>query len=69
MYSSHLQCHHLTGVHDHVHISEVINDSIADWRIQLDTDIVAFVTDNGNSIKKSLKIDLNKLNLLMQATH
>ena len=33
MYSSHLQCHHLTGVHDHVHVSEVIIDSIADWRI------------------------------------
>ena len=64
MHSSHLQCHLLPGVHDHVHVSEVINDSHADWCIQLDTDVVAFVTDNGSNIKKSLKDDRNKLNLL-----
>lgn len=63
MHSSHLQCHHLPGVHDHAHISEAINDSLADWCIHLDTDVVVFVTDNGSNIKKSLKDDLNKLNL------
>ena len=63
MCSSHLQCHHLPGVHDHTHISDAISDALADWCIQLDTDVVAFVTDNGSNIKKSLKDDLNKLNL------
>ena len=53
IHSSHLQLHLLPGVHDHVHISEVINDSHADWCVQLDTDVVAF---NGSNIKKSLKM-------------
>ena len=33
-----------------------ITDALADWCIQLDIDVVAFVTDNGSN-------DLNKLNL------
>ena len=55
MHSGHLQCHHLPGIHDHAHISEAINDSLADWYIQLDNDVVAFVTDNESNIKKSNK--------------
>ena len=47
----------------HTHISDAITDALADWCIQLDTDVVAFVTDNGSNIKKSSKDDLNKLNL------
>ena len=63
MQSRHLQCHHLPGVHDHIHISEAITDALAEWCIQLDTDVVAFVTDNASNIKKSLKHDLGILNL------
>ena len=58
MHSRHLQYHHLPGVHDHIHISEVITDALAEWCIQLDTDFVAFVRDNGSNIKKSLKDNL-----------
>ena len=60
MRSSHLQYHHLPGVHNHTHINDAITDALADWCIQLDTDAVAFVTDNGSNIKKYFKEDLNK---------
>ena len=69
MYSSHLQCHHLPGVHDHTHISEAITDALSEWYIQLDINFVAFVTDNRSNIKKSLKDDLYKLNLPCARPH
>ena len=62
MHSSQLHCHHMPGVHDHVHISEGITSALVEWCINLD-DIVAFVTDNGSNIKKSVKEDLDKLHL------
>ena len=62
MHSSQLHCHHMPGVHDHMHISEGITSAVMEWCINLD-DIVAFVTDNGSNIKKSVKEDLDKLHL------
>jgi len=44
MLSNHLQCHHLPGEHDHTHISKAITDALSEWCIQLDKDVVAFVT-------------------------
>jgi len=63
MHSSQLQCQHLPGVHDHIHISEAITSALSEWYIQLDKGVVVFVTDNGSNIKKSLKDDLRKLNI------
>ena len=62
MHSSQLHCHHMPGVHDHMHISEGITSALMEWCINLD-DIVAFVTHNGSNIKKSVKEDLDKLHL------
>ena len=62
MHSSQLHCHHMPGAHDHTHISEGITSALTEWCIHSD-DIVAFVTDNGSNIKKSVKEDLNKLHL------
>ena len=36
-------------------VSKTINDLLADWCIQLDTNVVVVVTDNGSNIKKSLR--------------
>ena len=63
MVTNQLQCQHLPGEHDHAHISEAITAALSEWYIQLDEDVVAFVTDNGSNIKKSLKDDLRILNL------
>ena len=63
MVSDQLQCQHIPGEHDHTHISEAITAALSEWCIQLDEDVVAFVTDNGSNIKKSLKDDLKILNL------
>ena len=63
MHSSQLQCQHLPSVHDHIHISEAITAALSEWCIQLDKDVVVFVTDNGSNIEKLLKDDLRKLNL------
>ena len=62
MHSSQLHWHYMPGVHDHTHISEGITSALTEWCIHSD-DIVAFVTDNGSNIKKSVKEDLNKLHL------
>ena len=56
MHSNQLQCQQLPGVHDLIHISEAITGALCEWYTQLDKDIVAFVTDNGSNIKKSLKM-------------
>ena len=61
MVSNQLQCQHLPGEHNHTHISEAITAALSEWCIQLDEDVVAFVTDNGSNIKKSLKDDLKIL--------
>ena len=63
MVSNQLQCQNLPGEHDHTHISEAITAVLSEWCIQLDEGNVAFVTDNGSNIKKSLKDDLRILNL------
>jgi len=63
MVSNQVQCQHLLGEHDHTHISEAIIAALSEWCIQLDEDVVAFVTDNGSNIKKSLRDDLKILNL------
>ena len=48
----------------HAHLfSEAIIAALSEWCIQLDEDVVAFVTDNGNNIKKPLRDDLKILNL------
>ena len=62
MHSSQIQCQHLPVVHDHTHISEAISGALSEWCIQLDKDVVAFLTDNGNN-SKNLKDALEKLNL------
>ena len=62
MYSSQLHCHHMPGTHDHTHISAGITRALREWCVNLD-DVVAFVTDNGSNVKKSVKDDLEKLHL------
>jgi len=60
MHSSQLHCPHMPGVHDHAHINEGITSVLMEWCFHLD-DVVAFVTDNGSNVKKSVKEDLDKL--------
>ena len=62
MHSSQLHCYHMLGVHDHTNISEGITSGFTEWCVHLD-DVVAFVTDNGSDVEKSVKEDLDKLHL------
>ena len=62
MHSNQLHYHHMPGVHDHTKISEGITSALTEWCVHLD-DVVAFVTDNGNNVKKPVKEDLDKLHL------
>jgi len=63
MVSNQVQCQHLPGEYEHTHISEAIIAPLSEWCIQLDEDVVAYITDNGSNIKKSLRDDLKMLNL------
>ena len=50
-----LNTKHFPGTHDHTHICEAISSVAQDWCINIKRQVVAFTTDNGSNIVKSLK--------------